>query len=86
LEGLFRTMPPDPGMAFVVITHLAPNRESMLPEILARDTRMPVLVAEHDQTIRPDHIYVGPSDAVVDIQGRPAARASARCCPRPHAH
>ena len=52
LEHLFKAMPPEPGMAFVIITHLAPKRESMLPEILARDTRMPVMIAEHDQQIR----------------------------------
>src|SRR5262249_12363625 len=45
LEYLFKAMPPEPGMAFVIVTHLAPKRESMLPEILARDTRMPVLIA-----------------------------------------
>jgi two-component system CheB/CheR fusion protein len=39
LEHLFKAMPPDPGMAFVIVTHLAPKRESMLPKILARDTR-----------------------------------------------
>src|SRR5262249_41641011 len=51
LEYLFKAMPPEPGMAFVIITHLAPGRESMLPEILARDTRMPVLIAEHEQAV-----------------------------------
>jgi two-component system, chemotaxis family, CheB/CheR fusion protein len=68
LEYLFKAMPPEPGMAFVIITHLAPKRESMLPEILARDTRMPVLVAEHDQPVRADHIYVAPADSVLQIE------------------
>src|SRR5262249_3369589 len=63
LEYLFKAMPPEPGMAFVIITHLAPGRESMLPEILARDTRMPVLIAEHEQAVRPNHVYVAPADA-----------------------
>jgi two-component system, chemotaxis family, CheB/CheR fusion protein len=67
LELLFKAMPTEPGMAFIIITHLAPKRESMLPEILARDTRMPVLVAEHDQLVRPDHIYVVPADSVLQI-------------------
>jgi two-component system, chemotaxis family, CheB/CheR fusion protein len=70
LESLFRAMPPDPGVAFVIITHLAPKRESMLPEILARDTRMPVLIAEHEQPLRRDHVYVAPADAVLDIKDR----------------
>ena len=68
LEYLFKAMPAEPGMAFVIITHLAPKRESMLPEILARDTRMPVLVAEHDQLVRADHIYVVPADSVLQIE------------------
>src|SRR5262249_27336557 len=69
LESLFRAMPPDPGMAFIIITHLAPKRERRLREIPAGDTRMPVLVAEHDQPIRRDHVYVAPADAVIAIEG-----------------
>src|SRR5215813_6246791 len=77
LEYLFKAMPPEPGMAFVIITHLAPGRESMLPEILARDTRMPVLIAENDQAVRPNHVYVVPADAVLGItKGRLGVRAS----------
>src|SRR5499426_1545017 len=68
LEHLFKAMPPDPGMAFVVITHLAPKRESMLPEILARDTKMPVRLAVHDQVIERDHVYVAGADAVLNIE------------------
>jgi two-component system, chemotaxis family, CheB/CheR fusion protein len=78
LEHLFKAMPTEPGMAFVVVTHLAPHRESLLPEILARDTCMPVLIAEHDQQIRPNHVYVAPADAVLHIsKGRLAVRAMA---------
>src|SRR5262245_13180691 len=76
LEYLFKAMPPEPGMAFVIVTHLAPKRESMLPEILARDTRMPVLIAEHDQVVRPNHVYVAPADKVLDIaKGRLVVRS-----------
>ena len=38
LEGFFAAMPANPGMAFVIITHLAPDRKSLLIEILARHT------------------------------------------------
>src|SRR5262245_62330818 len=76
LEYLFKAMPPEPGMAFVIITHLAPGRESMLPEILARDTRMPVLIAEHEQAVRPNQVYVAPADAALGItKGRLGVRA-----------
>jgi two-component system, chemotaxis family, CheB/CheR fusion protein len=77
LESLFKAMPAAPGMAFVIITHLAPGRESLLPEILARDTQMPVAIAEHDQPVRSDHIYVGGTDAVLGIEkGRLRIRAT----------
>ena len=76
LEALFRGMPANPGVAFVIVTHLAPKRESMLPEILARDTRMPVHVAAHDQPILCNHIYVAPPDTVLEIKkGRLRIRA-----------
>jgi two-component system CheB/CheR fusion protein len=78
LQYLFKAMPAEPGMAFVIITHLAPHRESMLPEILARDTRMPVVIGEHDHPIRPNHVYVAPADKVLDIsKGRLVVRAMA---------
>src|SRR5215831_614684 len=67
LEGLFHAMPAESGMAFVVVTHLAPKRESLLPEILARSTRMPVLTAERDQQVRRDHVYVASADTVLDL-------------------
>ena len=40
LEGFFKGMPTGSGMAFVVVTHLNPERESLLHEIIARYTTM----------------------------------------------
>ncbi|HEY1417472.1 MAG TPA: chemotaxis protein CheB, partial [Myxococcaceae bacterium] len=48
------------GMAFVVIQHLAPDRQSHLPEILSRSTRLPVTQATDGIVVEPDHIYVIP--------------------------
>ncbi|HET6521384.1 MAG TPA: chemotaxis protein CheB, partial [Geminicoccaceae bacterium] len=39
-------MPPDGGMAFVLIQHLDPERRSMLAEIMAHRTGMAVRQAE----------------------------------------
>lgn len=46
LEEFLRPFPSDPGMAFVIVTHLNPQRESHLHEVLERYTSMPVLIAE----------------------------------------
>ena len=68
LEAFFRAMPSDNGMAFVVVTHLAPDHESMLAEILGRVTRMPVVDIEDDTEVGPQHVYVLPPGGVLSIR------------------
>src|SRR5437762_959801 len=43
LQKFFKEMPPDTGMVFVVILHLSPKHESILAEVLAHATTMPVV-------------------------------------------
>ncbi|RYG35096.1 MAG: hypothetical protein EON93_07080, partial [Burkholderiales bacterium] len=40
LGGFFSGLTDAPGLGFVIVTHLSPDRESLLPEIVARYTRM----------------------------------------------
>ncbi len=68
LEHLFDHMPADTGCAFVVVTHLAPDRHSLLPEILARRTKMPVQDAASGVAPQPNQIYVLPSDAILGFE------------------
>jgi two-component system CheB/CheR fusion protein len=42
LHQFFDAMPPDSGMAFVVILHLSPDHESHAAHILQQSTAMPV--------------------------------------------
>ncbi len=42
---LLRHLPPDTGMAFVLVQHLDPTHESMLPELLSSKTAMTVIEA-----------------------------------------
>ena len=62
------------GMAFVLVQHLAPDRASLLPELLAKYTRMPVRQVAAETPIAPDHIYVIPPRCHADDRGRRAAR------------
>jgi two-component system CheB/CheR fusion protein len=48
------------GMAFIVIQHLAPGRESHLAEILGRVSRLPVSEAREGMAVEPNHVYVIP--------------------------
>lgn len=68
MESLFRGLPEAPGMAFVIVTHLSPERESLLHEVLGRYTTMPVAVAKDGIEARPDHVYVMPQNAVLTIR------------------
>jgi two-component system, chemotaxis family, CheB/CheR fusion protein len=58
LEKLFDAVPADPGVAFVVIAHLDPTRESHLTELLNRRTQMPVVEVQGEMTVEPNHVYV----------------------------
>src|SRR3954454_19652621 len=67
LQALFGHMPADSGMAFVVITHLAPHHESVLAEIIGRSTILAASQAEDGAEVRPDHVYVIPPNRLVTI-------------------
>ncbi|OWW00152.1 chemotaxis protein CheR [Rhizobium sp. R72] len=69
LKAFFERVPANPGMAFVVVTHLSPDRESFLHEVIARYTLLPVAVTEQDMTVRKDHVYVMPSNTILTIKG-----------------
>ena len=69
LAGVFSTLPADSGMAFVVIQHLAPERESLMPELLRRKTSLPVQVAVDETLVEPDHIYLIPPNTELSIEG-----------------
>jgi two-component system CheB/CheR fusion protein len=68
LEAFFRAVPQDNGMAFVVVTHLDPNRESLLAEILGRATRMPVVNARDGEAVEAQHVYVLPAGTILTIR------------------
>src|SRR5215469_2869777 len=68
LEQFFKSLPAGNGMAFVVLTHLPPDRESMLSEILGRATRMPVVEAQDGEKVEAEHVYVLPPSAILTIR------------------
>jgi two-component system CheB/CheR fusion protein len=70
-QAFLRAMPRKSGIAFVLVPHLAPNHPSLLSEILARVTAMPVREAEKDTEVLPDHVYIIPPNKSLTIaQGR----------------
>lgn len=66
---LLNALPPAPGMAFVLVPHLAPQFKSHLAEILARSTRLPVSEVKSGDRVLPDRIYVIPPNRAMLIKG-----------------
>lgn len=70
-KKFFSSVAPDTGMAFVVIQHLDPSRESRIPEILQRHTDMTVMRIEDGVIPAPNHVYTIPSNKIVEyVDGR----------------
>jgi two-component system, chemotaxis family, CheB/CheR fusion protein len=67
IRQLFSGIPPDTGMAFVVIQHLDPDRPSMLSSLLAGDVRIPVTELTGPTKAEPNCVYVIPPDADLTI-------------------
>jgi two-component system, chemotaxis family, CheB/CheR fusion protein len=77
--ALLGALPPDTGMAFVVVQHLAPSHESALATLLSRVTQMPVIEVQDDPRMEPNTIYVIPpnkslimEDGHLGLEDRPA--------------
>ncbi|ESY95272.1 chemotaxis protein CheR [Mesorhizobium sp. LNHC229A00] len=68
MEGFFKGITDRPGMAFVIITHLSPKRNSLLHEVIDRYTEMPVVVVEDGVAVEPDHVYVMPENVTLVIE------------------
>ena len=68
-EAFFRACPADSGMAFVLVPHLDPDHESLLPEILQRTTSMKVVQALDQVEVAPNHVYVIPPNREMTILG-----------------
>jgi two-component system CheB/CheR fusion protein len=61
-EAFFSGMPVDiePGMAFVLVQHLAPDHKSILADLIRRYTRMQVFEVEDGVRVQPNCAYIIP--------------------------
>jgi two-component system CheB/CheR fusion protein len=67
LTAILRALPADIAMAFMLIQHLDPKRHSILPELLSKATKIPVLEALDSMKIQSNHVYVMPSNVDIAI-------------------
>lgn len=51
---------PDPGMAFVLVQHLAPDHKSILKELIQQHTKLPVHEVYDGMKVQPNAVYIIP--------------------------
>ncbi|MEM7477056.1 MAG: chemotaxis protein CheB [Planctomycetota bacterium] len=60
IEALFEGISDSLGMAYIIVQHLSPDFRSLMDELLARKTSMPILQAADGMALQPDHLYLMP--------------------------
>ncbi len=68
LELFFENVKTTSNFAFVIIQHLAPNHKSLMDELLARHTKLPILIIQNEMVIKRGHIYLNPPKKFVEIK------------------
>ncbi len=71
LKTFFDYVPPDFPHTFVIVQHLSPDYKSLMAELLAKNTRMPIYEASNEMVVRPGHVYLIPPGKNMTLhQGR----------------
>ena len=65
---LLAALPADTGIAFVLISHLDPTHESMMVDLLSRDTPMKVTQAAEGMALERNCVYVIPPQAYLSVR------------------
>lgn len=60
LQRLFRLIPDAFPWPIVVVQHLAPDRETLLPDILARSSKLDIKLAQAGDRLKPHTVYIAP--------------------------
>lgn len=68
ITEFFSHMPSDTGLAFVVIQHLSPDFKSLMDELLAKHTSMPIQVIAEDTEVEENSIYLISSKSNIIIK------------------
>ncbi len=68
LSAFFTAMVETRGLCFVVVTHQAANRVSLLPSLLARQTHMEVSEASDGVRLTPNRVYVAPPGFFLSVR------------------
>jgi len=88
-QQFFAHIPAESGLAFVLIQHLDPNHETLVPELLAKHMTMPAQRVVEPVALKANHVYVIPANALLTLEkgilrSAPPATASSQQMPIDH--
>jgi two-component system CheB/CheR fusion protein len=69
LVRFFDSLPKETGMAFVIVQHLSPDFKSLMDELLARHTMLPIHLVEDGMPVAADHVYLIPAKKEMIMSG-----------------
>jgi two-component system CheB/CheR fusion protein len=69
IQQLFDHCSNHTNLAFVVVQHLSPDFKSLMPELLAKHTKMEIFTAEDKLEIKPNCIYLNQRNKNLHIKG-----------------
>ncbi len=69
VSELLGGLPETTGMAFLLVQHLDPKHDSLLTEILAKKTPLPVAEMQDGMAIEPNCFYVIPPNTTLTLSG-----------------
>ena len=67
LRTFFSHLPGETGAAYIVLVHMTPDKPSMLPQLLQKDTSLSVEMAADGNVLQPDHVYVVPPNKEINL-------------------
>lgn len=69
INDFFENVPLDTNLSFVLIQHLSPDYKSMMPELLAKHTKLKVSKVNDATEVKPNCVYTIPADKNITISG-----------------
>lgn len=67
IKKFLTNMPPDTGIAFVLVQHLDPTHKSSMADLMRRYTTLEVIQAKDGMKVEPDHLYIIPPNRDMGI-------------------
>lgn len=83
IKRFLSSLPQSFPHSLVIVQHISPDYKSMMPDILSRETWLPVLEVDDDMKVESGKIYLIPPKANIVIQGTPTDVAEHSAGPRP---